>query len=284
MHKPRFACPHPPLMQPESPGILGVNDSASPDRNRVPDFTPGPVGVNDRADPAGRPLGEKLMLQRLNSAWDELEAARNEVLYLWTSKELTKAVGSDPVEDLDKKREEAWNHLRKLTIAYGALMTEYFRDYYDPKAAWGATLRIGWIMQNDVLNQLIGDADDIDTNESFELTTQLAVQHCRAAFEHYWETRDAKSLFYFLTLAAEITMNSEEKLKELPFVVRSWLLRAARDTRPAEFVNHRKRFIDSLISGLKPRDPLWVREIAIPIEEPKDPIRDHWERSKWEGV
>lgn len=63
--------------QAESPGPLGHQDSASPDNKRVPPSTPGTMGINDKYSSGELPDPVRIILSRLNAAWDALEDARN---------------------------------------------------------------------------------------------------------------------------------------------------------------------------------------------------------------
>ena len=258
-----------PSVQAESPGPLGINDSASPDNKQVPTSTPGPIGVNDRTESSGMSAG-RIVLERLNNGWDALEKSRENLARLVER------------QDSEKKRATAWEAHRKLGLAYFALMKKYLRDHYDPNANWGAILRTGWLLRDEVLRQLIGD-DTSDDFEASELTAKLCILHCQKAFEHYRETKDAESLFYCITLAAELQLISDEHSRQLPFAIKSRLQRMFNDTKPPTVEEAWQSWIRSLITGIKPGDPLWERELAKAASKPMDPIREHYERSKWQG-
>ena len=75
--------------------------------------------------------GEKIVLARLNDAWDVLESSRSEIFHIV---ELNLLI---PSSDSEEKLAEAWGNHGKLALAYFALLKEYISDYYHPAANWG---------------------------------------------------------------------------------------------------------------------------------------------------
>jgi hypothetical protein len=261
-------------MQPESPGPLGTHDSASPDNQRAAASTPGPLGTNDSTESGGMPEEEKIMLARLKDAWDTLESSRSEIFHIYQLGFLL------PESDTDTRIGEEWEKHGKLALAYFALVKEYLRDYYDPKANWGTYLRIGLMLGDEVLRQHLGSEP---SDESMDLTGELAILHCEKAFEHYQKTKDEESLFYVLTLAAELQAHGSEHYEGLSEAVLSLLKRLRDEHKPATLEQAWQRWLKTLITGIKPGDPLWLREIAKAVtrlESPSDPIKEHFQRTQ----
>ena len=222
------------------------------------------------------PEGEKIMLARLNDAWDVLESSRSEIFHIV---ELNLLI---PSSDSEEKLAEAWKNHGKLALAYFALLKEYLRDYYHPDANWGTTLRIGWLMDDEVLRQSIGSEELYDV-ETTEMTGKLAVLLCEKAFEQYRKSRDEESLFYFLTFVALVQAHGDQHYDELSFVAQSMLQRMAEETKPATVEQAWQAWLRSLSTGIKPGDPLWLRElakVAKRLESPSDPIREHFQRTQ----
>ncbi len=266
---------HCPLVQPESSGPLGCQDSASPDNNRVPFFTPGTMGINDKYSSGEPPDPVRIMLSRLNNAWDALEESRNNVFFVFQVGILQ---GKD---DNQEKMAEAWEKHHHIALNYFNLLQDYLKNYYDPNANYGVYVRSGWLLQDSVLSQLIGD-ETPEENEVIELTGKLAALHCQKAFEHYQKTKDKESLFYFITMAAAVQAYADHHYIELPFVVKSMLQRMAIDSKPPTVEEIWQEFIRSLTTGVKPGTPLWMRELVKGIK-PVDPIKEHFLRSKAMG-
>jgi hypothetical protein len=218
--------------------------------------------------------GERLMLERLNDGWNALESSRSEILHIFELGFLR------PEDDTDTRIGEAWEKHGKLALAYFALMKEYLRDYYDPNANWGAFLRIGWMLGDEVLRQQLG-AEESD--ETTDLTGELAILHCEKAFEHYQKTQDQESLFYVLTLAAELQAHSYEHYDSLSEPVLSLLKRLIDEHKPATVEEAWQQWLKTMTTGIKAGDPLWLRELAKAankLANSSDPIRAHYERTK----
>jgi len=266
---------HFPLVQTESPGPLGCQDSASPDNNRVPFFTPGTMGINDKYSSGEPPDPVRIMLSRLNNAWDALEESSNNVFFVFNVGILQ---GKD---DNQEKMAEAWEKHHHIALNYFKLLQDYLKNYYDPNANYGVFVRAGRLLQDSVLSQLIGD-ETPEEKEAIELTAKLASLHCQKAFEHYQKTKDKESLFYFITMAAAVQAYALHHYMELPFAVKSMLKRMAIDSKPPTVEDAWQEFIRSLITGVKPGAPLWMRELVKGIK-PVGPIKEHFLRSKAMG-
>lgn len=266
---------HCPLVQPESPGPLGCQDSASPDNNRVPFFTPGTMGINDKYSSGEPPDLVKIMLSRLNNAWDALEESRYNVIFVFQVGILQ---GKD---DNQEKMAEAWEKHHHIALDYFKLLQDYLKNYYDPNANYGAFVRAGWLLQDSVLSQLIGD-ETPQEKEVIELTAKLASLHCQKAFEHYEKTKDKESLFYFITMAGAVQAYSHHHYMELPSAVKSMLTKMATDSKPPTVEDAWQEFIRFLTTGIKPGIPLLMRELVKGIK-PVDPIKEHFLRSKAMG-
>ena len=266
---------HCPLMQPESPGPLGCQDSASPDNKRVPFFTPGPMGINDKHSSGEPPDLARNMIHRLNNAWDALEESRNNILFVFQVGILQ---GKD---DNQEKMAEAWKKHHKIALNYFELLEDYFKNYYDPNANYGVYLRTGWLLQDAVLGQYIGDKAP-EEKEVVELTAKLTSLHCLKAYENYQKTKDKESLFYCITMAAMMQAYAVENNIELPPDVKSMLQKMANDSKPPTVEDAWQEFIRFLTTGVKPGDPLWMRELVKGIK-PVDSIKEHFLRSKAMG-
>lgn len=266
---------HCPLVQPESAGPLGCQDSASPDNNRVPFFTPGTMGINDKYSSGEPPESVRIMLSRLNNAWDALEDSRENVFSVFQDGILQ---GKDENQE---KMAEAWEKQQRIALNYFELMQDYLKNYYDPNANYGVYVRVLWLSQDDVLRQYIGD-ETPEQNEVIQLTVKLAALHCQKAFEHYQKTKDKESLFYFISLASEVQLFADHYYMELPFAVKSMLQRMANDKKPLTVEEAWQEFIRFLTTGVKPGTPLWMRELVKGIK-PVDPIKEHFLRSKAMG-
>ena len=266
---------HCPLMQPESPGPLGCQDSASPDNNRVPFFTPGTMGINDKYSSGEPPDSVRIMLSRLNNAWDALEESRENVFFVYLVGILQ---GKD---DNQERMAEAWEKHHNIALNYFKLLQDYLKNYYDPNANYGVFVRAGWLLQDSVLSQLIGD-ETPEEKEVIELTAKLASLHCQKAFEHYQKTKDKESLFYFLTMAAVVQAHADHYYEELPFAVKSMLQIMFNDSKPPTVEDAWQEFIRFLITGVKQGTPLLMRELVKGIK-PVGPIKEHFLRSKAMG-
>ncbi len=266
---------HCPLVQPESSGPLGCQDSASPDNKRVPFFTPGTMGINDKYS-SGEPSDPvRIMLSKLNNAWDALKDSRKNVFSVFQDGILQ---GKD---DNQEKMAEAWEKQQRIALNYFKLLQDYLKNYYDPNANYGVYVRAWWLLQDDVLRQYIGD-ETPEQNEVIQLTVKLAALHCQKAFEHYQKTKDKESLFYFISLASEVQLFNDHYYMELPFAVKSMLKRMAIDSKPPTVEEAWQKFIRSLTTGVKPGTPLLLRELFKGIK-PVDPIKEHFLRSKAMG-
>lgn len=266
---------HCPLMQPESPGPLGCQDSASPDNNRVPFFTPGTMGINDKYSSGEPPDPVRIMFNKLNNAFDALEESRNNVFFVFNVGILQ---GKD---DNQEKMAEAWEKHHHIALNYFKLLQDYLKNYYDPNANFGVYVRAGWLMEDAVLSQLIGD-ETPEENEVTELTAKLASLHCQKAFEHYQKTKDKESLFYFLTMAAVVQAHADHYYEELPSAVKSMLQGMFNDSKPPTVEEAWQKFIRFLITGVKQGTPLLMRELIKAIK-PVGPIKEHFLRSKAMG-
>jgi hypothetical protein len=220
---------------------------------------------------------ERVILARLNDGWDVLESSRSEIFHLVSLNMLS------PGPDREDRLAEAWDGHGKLAMAYFALLKEYLRDYYDPDANWGAKLRVGWLLSDEVLRQLTGSEELYDV-ETTDMTAKLTMLHCEKAFEQYRTTRDEESFFYFLTLVAEVQAHGGEYYRELPFVIQSMLQRMAEETKPPNIEEAWQLWLRNMTKGFEPSAPPWLRELAKAanrLEKPSaDPIREHFERTQ----
>ncbi len=266
---------HCPLVQPESPGPLGCQDSASPDNNRVPFFTPGTMGINDKYGEPPDPV--RIMLSRLNNAFDALKESRENVCSVFQVGILQ---GKD---DNQERMAEVWEKHHRIALNYFKLLQDYLKNYYDPNANFGVYVRNLYLMQDDVLSQEIFD-ETPEEKEVIELTAKLASLHCQKAFENYQKTKDKESFFYFITMAAEVQAHADYYYEELPFAVKSMLQRMFNDSKPPMVTVEEawQKFIRFLITGVKPGTPLLMRELIKAIK-PVDPIKEHFLRSKAMG-
>lgn len=265
-----------PSMQSESPGPLGTHDSASPDNQRTSTSTPGPLGTNDRTESGGMSEETRVLVARLNDGWDVLEASRYEIFHIVELNLLS------PSSDNEDRLAEAWKAHGKLALAYFALMKEYLRDHYDPDANWGAILRVGWLMNDEVLRQLTGSEELYDV-ETTDMTAKLIMLHCEKAFEQYRRANDEESLFYFLALVAAVQAHGGEYYDELPFVIQSRLQRMAEETKPGAVEAVWQLWLRSMIKGYGPAAAPWLRELAKAVkklESPSDPIKEHFQRTQ----
>ncbi len=282
---------HCPLKQAESPGPLGCQDSASPDNNHISPFTPGTMGVNDKyGEP---PDQQKIMLNRLNAAWDDLEDSRKKMADVFSHASnvmLSKGQESDD----DDAVAEIWKKHHQISVRYFKLLQDYIKNYYDaradygvriknniaPKDNWGIYLRTMWLFQGEVMAQHIFSENPYGT-ETLEMTVKLAVLHCQMAFENYQMTKNAESFFYSLTSFCELGQFAEEFGLgiDIPREFFEMLEKLAEEKKPSTIEEAQQAFIRSLITGLKPKTPLRMREI-LKVIKPVDPIREHFIRSK----
>jgi len=233
------------------------------------------MGINDKYSSGEPPDPVKIMLSRLNNAWDALKNSRKNVFSVFQDGILQ---GKD---DNQEKMAEAWEKQQRIALNYFKLLQDYLKNYYDPNANYGVYVRVGWLLQDAVLRQYIGE-ETPEQNEVIQLTVKLAALHCQKAFEHYQKTKDKESLFYFISLASEVQLFADHYYTELPFAVKSMLQRMANDKKPPTVEEAWKEFIRFLTTGVKPGTPLWMRELVKGIK-PVDPIKEHFLRSKAMG-
>ena len=265
-------CPH---VQSESPGPLGCQDAASPDNKRVPSFTPGPMGINDKYSSDEPPDLARNMIHKLNNAWDALDESRSNILHALHVGILQ---GKD---DNQEKMSKAWKEHHKITLNYFELLEDYLKNYYDPNSNYGVSLRIGWLLQDAALGQYIGDKAP-EEKQIVELTAKLTALLCQKAYENYQKTKDKESLFYCFTMAATMQAYAVENNIEIPFAVKSMLQKMANDSKPPTVEEAWQELIRFLTTGVKPGDPLWIRELVKGIK-PVDSIKEHYLRSKAMG-
>jgi len=173
---------------------------------------------------------------------------------------------------------EAWEKHQQISLHYFKILQDYIENYYDPNANYGIYVRTMWLLRDDIMAQKIF-SETPNGPQGFEMTIKLGVLHCRKAFENYQMTKDAESLFYGITMASEVLTYAETFDIELPSEALELLNRMVNEKKPPTVEEARQAFIQSLITGLKPGDPLWMREI-VKVIKPVDPIREHFIRSK----
>lgn len=259
--------------QRETPGIIGIQDSASPDRPGNSRFTPGPAGINDQKDWSNKSEIVK-RIRKLDDILQDLDKSRRRI----TETEYNLQNLSMGTK-LPGKLLALWTSHNEIFRRFCLLLEEYLKDFHDHRDQANTGDLIGLILREGAWRQKlsVGDISEyraaLATHNIKETVARLSVIACQKAYDIYRNQPNDVNKKTVVLRASDAQMAAEMAGLSPPREVEDLINKLAKEVaqkaeRAQETEKAKEQFILDFVDFVKKR----LRKIGGAPSESKEDV------------
>ncbi len=260
--------------QRETPGTIGLQDSASPDRPGKPPFTPGPAGINDQKDWSNKSEIVK-RIRKLDNILQDLDKSRRRI----TETEYNLQNLSMGTK-LPGKLLALWTSHNEIFRRFCLLLEEYLKDFHDHHDQANTGDLIGLILREGAWRQKlsVGDISEyraaLATHNIKETVAKLSVIACQKAYDIYRNQPNDVNKKTVVLRASDAQMAAEMAGLSSPREVEDLINKLAKEVaqkaeKAQETEKAKEQFILDFVDFIKKR----LRKIGGPaLSESKEDV------------